>query len=236
MIVIAIIAIIAAIAIPGLLRARIASNERNCSASLKSVATSQETYKNSDVDRNGYSDFWTADVCGLWGIGPAANSPAATLNDIGVAMADVNAQAAGTTVSDANSNVTAYNSGNPAGATPNPKSGYYYLAGDSTYDAAGTSIDYQDTAQVADGYHNLGRWAVVAGPVTYDSTGNYSFFVNEGAAVFRKDFGQATVAPSSATAQGLEILPFNPVNSSDAGVTDDSVAAGFTNREYSKVE
>ena len=48
MIVVAIIAIIAAIAIPSLLRSRISSNEASAIASLRTLVTSEEQYKNTD--------------------------------------------------------------------------------------------------------------------------------------------------------------------------------------------
>lgn len=50
MIVVAIIALLAAIAIPNLLRARLAANESAAQATLKTIATAEETYA---VDNNG---------------------------------------------------------------------------------------------------------------------------------------------------------------------------------------
>jgi prepilin-type N-terminal cleavage/methylation domain-containing protein len=53
MIVVAIIAIIAAVAIPGLLRSRIGSNEASAQGSLKSIVTGQEQFKSANcVDQN----------------------------------------------------------------------------------------------------------------------------------------------------------------------------------------
>jgi prepilin-type N-terminal cleavage/methylation domain-containing protein len=66
MIVIAIIAIIAAIAIPGLLQSQRASNERNASASLKTLATAEADFRANDRDGNRVTDFWTDDVSGLY--------------------------------------------------------------------------------------------------------------------------------------------------------------------------
>ena len=48
LIVIVVIAIIAAIAIPSLLRSRVSSNEASAIASLRTLVTSQEQYKNTD--------------------------------------------------------------------------------------------------------------------------------------------------------------------------------------------
>jgi prepilin-type N-terminal cleavage/methylation domain-containing protein len=60
MIVVAIIAIIAAIAIPGLLRARIAANEGSASASMRSLAAAQEQFKKGvsvDQDQSGTGEY-----------------------------------------------------------------------------------------------------------------------------------------------------------------------------------
>lgn len=60
MIVVAIIAIIAAIAIPGLLRARMSANEGNASGSLRSLASAQAEFKNGtkiDQNNNGTGEY-----------------------------------------------------------------------------------------------------------------------------------------------------------------------------------
>ena len=63
---VALIAIIAAIAIPGLLASQRASNERNASASLKTIATAEADFRSNDRDGNKINDFWTGDVAGLY--------------------------------------------------------------------------------------------------------------------------------------------------------------------------
>lgn len=57
MIVIAIIAIIAAIAIPNLLEARIGANESAAISSLRTLVTAQSLYRDTDRDGNGRADF-----------------------------------------------------------------------------------------------------------------------------------------------------------------------------------
>jgi len=62
MIVVAIIAIIAAVAIPGLLRSRIGSHESSAISSLKAVSTGQENFKNAvavdcDLVPNGVGEY-----------------------------------------------------------------------------------------------------------------------------------------------------------------------------------
>src|SRR5215470_12680160 len=80
MIVIAIIAIIAAIAIPGLLASQRASNERNASASMKTLATANADFRSNDRDGNHVNDFWVYDVAGFYTIyPPGASSTDASL-------------------------------------------------------------------------------------------------------------------------------------------------------------
>jgi prepilin-type N-terminal cleavage/methylation domain-containing protein len=62
MIVVAIIAIIAAIAIPNLLRARLASNESAAIGALRTLSSAQSTFQSSsalDVDTDGTGEFGT---------------------------------------------------------------------------------------------------------------------------------------------------------------------------------
>ena len=66
MIVVAIIAIIAAIAIPNLLRSRMAANESACVGSLKTVATQEAIYKQqseTDQDQDGQGEYGFCASC-----------------------------------------------------------------------------------------------------------------------------------------------------------------------------
>jgi len=69
MIVVAIIAIIAAIAIPNLLRARLAANESSAIASLRTISSAQETFRSSivkDQDADGLGEYGTlSELAGL---------------------------------------------------------------------------------------------------------------------------------------------------------------------------
>lgn len=62
MIVIAIIAIIAAIAIPNLLTGRMTTNETAAIGSLKTIVVNESLWNQQDPDGNGVKDFWTFDV------------------------------------------------------------------------------------------------------------------------------------------------------------------------------
>ena len=124
MIVVAIIAIIAAIAIPSLLRSRIAANETAAMGALKQMTSHEAAFRQVDSDGNGVKDYWTLDVAGFYGIQDAEGGRVAYI-DISFADAD-----------DAAANLYApWQAGaalswtaavNGAAAAPNPKGGYFF--------------------------------------------------------------------------------------------------------------
>jgi len=87
MIVVAIIAVIAAIAIPGLLRSRIGSNESSAIGSLKAVNTGQEQFKSAaqvDLNRNGNGEYgFLEELCGVTGIRQNTGTPIAYTMAVG---------------------------------------------------------------------------------------------------------------------------------------------------------
>ena len=153
-------------------------NERNATASLKSLVRAQMHFKDNDLDQNGVQDYWTANVAGLYCLQDKTSDKAiAALNDIGVASADTGRYSG----EYENDNVK-YNSELllPVG----PKTGYWYRVMQSD----GQVKPYaQDTDKTGSKVHNLNTFAAVAYPVTYDSTGRHTFIVNEPAVVYRKD-------------------------------------------------
>jgi type IV pilus assembly protein PilA len=84
MIVVAIIAIIAAVAIPGLLRSRIGGNESSAIASLKAISTGQEQFKNAvpvDMNTNGVGEYgFLEELGGVQACRAAANPQTFTAN------------------------------------------------------------------------------------------------------------------------------------------------------------
>jgi prepilin-type N-terminal cleavage/methylation domain-containing protein len=184
MIVIAIIAIIAAIAIPGLLQSQRASNERNASASLKTLASSEADFRANDRDGNRIQDFWTGDVSALYGLIPVGLSDMIKLIEISVAGADFNYVSTGSIgtgpvqVSPTNYTVSA------------PKAGFWYKA--LTNDEEGSAYA-TDTMGVTDstgggnstGNRNHSKFAFLAFPDSF-SAGRSSFFINEGNTIFKR--------------------------------------------------
>src|SRR6187200_2751190 len=83
-----VIAIIAAIAIPGLLSSQRASNERSASTSLKTLSSAEADFRANDRDWNHVNDFWTGDVSGLYYVKPVGGGPELRLIEESVANAD----------------------------------------------------------------------------------------------------------------------------------------------------
>jgi prepilin-type N-terminal cleavage/methylation domain-containing protein len=165
MIVVAIIAIIAAIAIPGLLRARISSNEGAASGSLKSLATAETTFmKSASVDQDGdgageYGIF--NELCGA----NILRGRAYTLQNV----SDISA---------------AFQTGTPGYAS---KSGYYFqifLPGNAaviTDNGANLAALGTDDPAIQ---QQENRWICYAWPSTWKSSGVRAFVVDQSAEVY----------------------------------------------------
>lgn len=176
-------------------RSRRGSNERSTAATLKMILTAQENFKSNDLDRNGVNDYWTADVAGLYCLEVKVTSNAiAALNDIGVASADTTPYAGKFENSDIKYNSDFHLREN---GVPKPRAGYLYRM--MTHDPQGKpyAIDTDDSKVPV---HNFRKFAVVATPAEYGVTGNSTYIVNEGAAIFRTDNGGKPVLkwPSAA--------------------------------------
>ena len=173
MIVVAIIAIIAAIAIPNLLRSRMAANETSAIASCKSFCTAEDIYRRTDYNKDGVLEY-AQNLSGTNSL--FENSPGA--GDI--AMIDrsfANAE------------------GNPLVATP--KAGYVFLVltsqGTAAPGGAHTFINGTTGAtQMTLGY------ALSAVANQYDGTGRNSFIVNNAATIYQTDLGSSSTAHQTA--------------------------------------
>ena len=139
MIVVAIIAIIAAIAIPNLLRSRMAANESAAIAACKTFAEAQDIYRRTDYDKDGVLEYSTS-ISGANSLyEQAVNTGDLTLVDQAFATAE----------------------GGPVGATPAavaPKAGYVFQAntGQST-NAPGGAKTYVVQGNMTIGYAFGGR-------------------------------------------------------------------------------
>lgn len=185
MIVVAIIAIIAAIAIPSLLRSRLAANEVSAVGTLRNTVAVEAAWRQNDTDRNGVNDYWTGDVSSFYRFLDRAGNPVAAI-DLAVANADSYPMTA---------------SAGLIGADPLlgstvaiSKSGYLYRAlstsnrddiapaGADSYQANSAPVD----AMVAE--HGQ-RFGFCAFPETYNTTGVNVFFVIEDGVIRARDQG-----------------------------------------------
>jgi prepilin-type N-terminal cleavage/methylation domain-containing protein len=183
-----VIAIIAAIAIPGLLSSQRASNERNASTSLKTLTSAEADFRANDRDWNHVNDFWTANVSGLYTMTSCAvigntpnntNDPSIKLIELSVASADCDS-APNTSGGE---NVALSNF-----AVSSAKAGYWYMALvlDNTLSGTAESTYRVDTGgTVAMGtVHNTSKFGFCAFPDS-QSAGKYIFMVNENNTIFR---------------------------------------------------
>ena len=192
MIVVAIIAVIFSIAIVGFISIRRSSNEKAMSASLKSLTTGEESFKNNDLDLNQINDYWTGDVAGLYSIqATGAAKSALAISDVALASADTAPLAAG-----AYDNGRAQTTGTPLAQSP--KSGYWCQA---QLRDVGASDLMTSTDTTGSAVHHVGSYGFCAVPVNYGVTGTFCFIVNHGNAIFKRDFGTATPLVASPVAR-----------------------------------
>jgi prepilin-type N-terminal cleavage/methylation domain-containing protein len=182
MIVIAIIAVIAAIAIPGLLAAQRASNERNASASLKTLGTAEADFRSNDRDGNVVNDFWTGDVAGLCIIRPLDSTGAVAPDGptAGIRLIEPSVAAAD---GDATVGLALYTTEQVVPNRPftiyQPKAGYVYVAAASENPAQVPALRFDtDTSGAYLACHNMDRFAFLAVPNTL-SSGRLAFILNQ---------------------------------------------------------
>ncbi len=213
MIVIAIIAIIAATAIPALISAQRAGNERSSTVSLKNIVVAEFDFRNNDRDNNKIQDFWTGDAAGLYSMTSAtfpgnADAPL-KLVDQSVAASDSAPLAAGA----AGGEYAAIGTF----ATQSPKAGYWVAVLDSD---VGAGEDYQqDTGgtPAMGPVHHAQRFGFIAFPDGFGQTGKIVSIINESSVIYRQQPASsikpsASVPPGAVTAAGFKDWP------ADAGI------------------
>jgi len=183
MLVTMIIAILIAIAIPDLLRSRIAANETSAVGALRSISSAQASWRQTDADRNTISDYWTADVSGLYRIErlPAGSGRGLAAIDEAFAAADDAKEGGGAALAGAvvpGAGVTAASL--LALPRTSGRSGYLFQA------MAPYETDPDGNGQA---WTNLGQYGFQARPEIYDSSGLNTFIVNEAGVIFGQDFG-----------------------------------------------
>ncbi len=240
MIVLTIIAVIAAIAIPSILRSRISANQTSAIASLDAITKMNLQFRSNDLDQNGMNDFWVENVWGLFGMKGGDQKPIQMI-PVSLARSDYDAPGELTTI-DANaagfSMDTTMNSASP-------KSGYYvamfvgqtgsgvscsFTSGGDCYaggDASGGSTCNDASAL----YTNENRFSVSAFPSLYVSTGTMAYAVNETGNKFEiraketsgvsRPFSAGDDTPNSSEGTApVECLPADEILTVDWGTVD----------------
>lgn len=206
LILIGIVVVIVAIAVPGLLSSQRASNERNASTCLKTLTSAEADFRANDRDGNHVNDFWTADVKGLYtmtsaaepGAAKSAKDPCVKLIELAMAAADADP--------------TFYPAGGenaPLTAFPRAKSEYWYVALLTDLSLAGKAemtykVDTGGTPPMG-AVHNTSRFGFAAFPDS-SSGGKYVFRVNENNTIFR-EATSGSVRSGSAIPPGLNGVP-----------------------------
>jgi prepilin-type N-terminal cleavage/methylation domain-containing protein len=204
MIVIAIIAIIAALAIPGLMASQRASNERNAAASLKTLCSANTDFKTSDRDANRIADYWTGDVSGLYRILPGGVTDPQRPLEVSIAAADGEPLPPG----------SAGGFMGPA-LTSVVKAGYWYTALETDLDATPPEAYKQDTGGTVlmGPVHNTARYGFATYPDSYGGSGRSIYVVNQENTLFRRDPAAGVALPSPpprALDPAWKVYPANP--------------------------
>jgi type II secretory pathway pseudopilin PulG len=160
MIVVTIIALIAAIAIPSMIRSRMSANEINAAAACKEFATAEEIYHRTDYAQVGFLTY----AQHLKGNNSLLETSAG-LSDLGLI------------------DVTFANAEGAPGTVP-PKAGYVF----TVLTAQGASAEGGVTNYVANGYMTVG-YAFCASPASYDTSGRNTFVVSSDGTTYQKDKG-----------------------------------------------
>jgi prepilin-type N-terminal cleavage/methylation domain-containing protein len=209
MIVIAILAVLMSLAIPGVLGAIRAGNERNASGSLKTLLSAQQTFKNSDMDQNAISDYWTRDVAGLRYVTPAGSSKMIELIPLDIALADGDTVPGGVIYAP------------PSYHVSSPKSGYWYQMHKYYEEPAGARVSYP--------FQHPDRWSAIAYPDRYGSSGRLVFILSEHGTQYKRDPGDGNNVCQTFPLKGMgatsavlvptyDTFPMDPMTSSPVAV------------------
>jgi hypothetical protein len=191
------LAVLAAIALPGFVASGRASNDRCASSSIKTLATAEADFRANDRDGNHINDYWTGDVAGLYCIAPGADGPdranAIKLIEISMASAD----------SDPLKGVTRppyvpVESFTNQGA----KAGYWYwaLRADASVVPSAPYRQEPKDDPPSSRHYNTSRFGFIAYPDNVRS-GRAIFIINEGYTMFKRPNDEA-LRPSTRVPPG----------------------------------
>jgi prepilin-type N-terminal cleavage/methylation domain-containing protein len=168
MIVVAIIAIIVSIAVPSLLRSRMAANETSAIASCHTFASAEEIYRRADYTGNGCLKYATS----LSGTNSLLENTAGSGDLVLIDKTFGNAEG--------------------AIGSATPKAGYVF----TVLTSQGSSASGGARNYVLNGNMTLG-YALSAVPAGWDSTGHQSFEISGGAIILGMDGGPTSNHPTA---------------------------------------
>lgn len=175
-ILIVLVAIVAVISLPSFRSSRRASNERNASGCLKTLATAEADFRANDRDGDGVQNFWTGDVAGLYCIraGPSPTAPSIKLIDLEIAAADINY-------------CPGYTPSIVTVTTQFPSHGYWYQALRRDL-GAGEAYGQKGGAggSVSGNHFHKERFGFVNYPASFPRGGKVVFNLNEGNTSFKR--------------------------------------------------
>ncbi len=192
MIVIAIIAIIAAIAIPGLLAAQRSSNERNASASLKTIATAEADFRSNDRDNDRAQNFWVGNLFGLFALCPSTNGSATPATLVTEVDPTLMIKLIEPSLATADGNTAATTIGcvtvGAAVGTLSPKASYVYRSFAQYQTTAATNYATTGGITAWGSNFNFGKFGFMAFSTSYGA-GRQIFIMDESITIFRGDPG-----------------------------------------------
>ena len=208
-IVIVIIAIITAIAVPSLLTHRISANENSATGALSSLINTEATWFQQDYDCNNIKDYWTYDVSCLHRMYRSDNTTKVEFIPLEVAMADV-ALADPTGAADNLFGTPQIESW--TNITTATKFGYLLqvLALDSPTGST-YKVNLVGTAGKAVAACHVGKFGFMAAPVEYGASGVNSFIVNQEGIIYANDTGGEANKWVTTVGGGLNWPGVNPV-------------------------
>jgi prepilin-type N-terminal cleavage/methylation domain-containing protein len=179
-IVVTLIALIAAVAIPCLLRSQMTARQAHACTMMKTLVNVEAVWRSQDADRNGNGDYWVRDVRGMHSVKDRNGAPVNLIN-IAFAWADRN---------------PAFAYGTSADRT-RPNRGYYVQAMTTDQDGAAYvdgTLPLPAAAPATGACTNRCRFGFTAFPDVYGNAGIVVFVVGEDGLIRQKDLGAAAPA------------------------------------------
>jgi len=173
-------AIVAAIAIPGLLSSHVATQEISAVSGLKSICNAESIWRMQDSDGNGERDYWTYDISCLYRM-KGNNALPATLIDISIAWADY------APAGDEAFGADFIEASRLKGKGQIPHYGYLFQAMES--DENGEAYNQNEVGVNKIKAANSYKFAFVAYPKQYGHSGKRTFIINEEGTVYSIDSG-----------------------------------------------